>query len=188
MTIELAKEIEIQRLHDAEKWKRGTISTQLGVHADVVDCVLDAGASAALIQPPRPSLVDPYASFIEETLKAHPRLRATRLFDMIRMRGFEGSIWILRRFVAEVRPMPRGEVYLRTERLIGEQAQVDWAHVGKLVVPGGTRALWVFVIVLAYSRAMWGELVFDLTIRVASPLPRPRGDLLRGRAPAMALR
>jgi hypothetical protein len=55
-------------------------------------------------------------------------------------------------------------VYLRTERLIGEQAQVDWAHVGKLPVPGGERALWVFVFTLAYSRAMWAELVFDLTI------------------------
>lgn len=164
MTVDLATQNEIRRLHDAEKWKRGTIAAQLGVHADVVARVLDAGESAALIRPPRPSLVDPYAPFIEETLKAYPRLRATRIYDMIRARGFEGSIWILRRFVAEVRPVARGEVYLRTERLIGEQAQVDWAHVGKVAVPGGTRALWVFVIVLAYSRAMWGELVFDLTI------------------------
>ena len=64
---------------------------------------------------------------------------------MIRMRGYEGDIATLRRHVAEVRPLPRGEVYLRTERLIGEQAQVDWAHVGSLAVAGGTRPLWVFV-------------------------------------------
>jgi transposase len=164
MTIDLAKENDIRRLHDAEKWTRGTIAAELGVHPDVVDRVLDAGACPALVPSPRPSLVDPYAGFIEETLKAYPRLRATRIFDMIRMRGFEGGIAILRRFVAEVRPVPRGEVYLRTERLIGEQAQVDWAHVGMLPVMGGSRALWVFVMVLAYSRAMWGELVFDLTI------------------------
>jgi transposase len=164
MTIDLAKENEIRRLYDAEKWKRGTIASELGVHADVVDRVLDAGAGPALLVPPRPRLIDPYVGFIDETLKAHPRLRATRLFDMIRMRGFEGGIAIVRRHVAEVRPVPRGEVYLRTERLIGEQAQVDWAHIGKLTVPGGERALWVFVMVLAYSRAMWAELVFDLTI------------------------
>lgn len=164
MTVALEKENEIRRLHDAEKWKRGTIAAALGVHPDVVDRVLDAGAARALLAPPRPSLVDPYADFIDETLKVYPRLRATRLFDMIRMRGFEGGIAILRRHVADVRPVPRGEVYLRTERLIGEQAQVDWAHVGRLAVTGGTRALWVFVIVLAYSRAMWAELVFDLTI------------------------
>lgn len=164
MTVDLAKEHEIRRLHDAEKWKRGTIASELGVHPDVVDRALDRGAGRVMLTPPRPRLVDPYAGFIDETLKAHPRLRATRLFDMIRMRGYEGGIAVLRRHVAEVRPLPRGEVYLRTERLIGEQAQVDWAHVGSLAVEGGTRPLWVFVMLLAYSRAMWAELVFDLTV------------------------
>jgi transposase len=164
MTIDVSKEHEIRRLHDVEKWKRGTIASELGVHPDVVDRVLDRGADRALVAAPRPSRVDPYEPFIDETLKAHPRLRATRLFDMIRLRGYEGGIAILRRHVAQVRPVPRGEVYLWTERLIGEQAQVDWAHVGSLAVPGGTRPLWVFVMVLAYSRAMWAELVFDLTV------------------------
>jgi transposase len=164
MTISPDKEHEIRRLHDVEKWKRGTIVAQLGVHPDVVARVLDRGATGALVAVPRPRLVDPYVEFIDETLKAYPRLRATRLFDMIRPRGYEGGIAILRRHVAEVRPVPRGEVYLRTERLIGEQAQVDWAHVGSLAVPGGMRRLWVFVMLLAYSRAMWAELVFDLTV------------------------
>src|SRR5271155_55774 len=164
MTVDLSKEHEIRRLHDVEKWKRGTIASELGVHRDVVDGVLDRGAGRALALAPRPSLVDPYETFIDETLKSHPRLRATRLFDMLRVRGYEGGIAILRRHVAQVRPVPRGEVYLWTERLIGEQAQVDWAHVGSLAVTGGTRPLWVFVMVLAYSRAMWAELVFDLTV------------------------
>ena len=164
MTIELGVAQEIRRLHDVEHWKRGTISAELGVHSDVVDRVLDRGASRALVAPPRTSLIAPFESFIGETLKSHPRLRATRLFDMIRMRGYTGGIAILRRHVSEVRPVARGEVYLRSERLIGEQAQVDWAHVGSLAVTGGLRPLWVFVMVLAYSRAMWAELVFDLTV------------------------
>jgi transposase len=164
VTIDIAKEHDIRRLHDAEKWKRGTIAAELGVHPDVVDRVLDRGAERALLTPPRTRLLDPYVGFIDETLKSHPRLRSTRLFDMIRGRGYGGGIAILRRHVAEVRPVPRGEVYLRSERLVGEQAQVDWAHVGSLAVEGGTRPLWVFVILLAYSRAMWAELVFDLTV------------------------
>ena len=60
MTIDLAKEHEIRRLHDVEKWKRGTIVAELGVHADVVDRALDRGADRALVLAPRPSLVDPY--------------------------------------------------------------------------------------------------------------------------------
>jgi hypothetical protein len=54
-------------------------------------------------------------------------------------------------------------VYLRLEPLCAEQAQIDWAHVGQLTVPGGERALWVFLMVLSYSRAIWGELVLELS-------------------------
>ena len=164
MTIDLSKEHEIRRLHDVEKWKRGTIAAELGVHPDVVDRALDRGADRPLVLAPRPSLVDPYVPFIDETLKSHPRLRATRLFDMIRVRGYEGGIAILRRHVADVRPIPRGEVYLWTERLLGEQAQIDWAHVGEIAVAGGRRALWAFVIVLAHSRASFAELVVSLDV------------------------
>jgi transposase len=164
MTIDVAKEHEIARLHLVEQWPRGTIASELGVHPDVVDRVLDRCADKPLVLAPRLGIVDPYKPYIDEVLKSHPRLRATRIFDMVRLRGYDGSLITLRRHVADVRPVPRGEVYLRCERLIGEQAQVDWAHVGSLAVTGGTRPLWVFVMVLAYSRAMWAELVFDLTV------------------------
>ena len=109
-------------------------------------------------------MVEPYRDFIDETLARYPRLRATRLYDMLRERGYRGAVRTLREYVAEVRPKPRREVYLRTEPLPGEQAQVDWAYVGKVPVPGGERALWLFVMVLSHSRAMWGEFVIDLTV------------------------
>ena len=35
-----------------------------------------------------PSIVDPYLPFVRETLAQHPRLRATRLYQMIRDRGY----------------------------------------------------------------------------------------------------
>ncbi len=154
---------EMVRLYYAEHWRVGTIATQLGVHPDVVRRVLGLGAQR-LPGPPRPRLVDPYREFIAETLERYPRLRSTRLYDMLRERGYQGSPRTLRSYVAEVRPKPRREVYLRTEPLIGEQAQVDWAYVGTIDVLGTERALWLFVIVLSYSRAMWGEFVVDLSV------------------------
>ena len=128
------------------------------------------GACWALDEPrcpsqPRPRLIDPFAGFIEQTLKQFPRLRATRVYDMIRARGFTGSARTVRGHVALVRPEPRrGEAFLRTEPLIGEQAQIDWAHIAKVPVPGGLRSLWLFVMVLAWSRALWAEFVFDTTV------------------------
>ncbi|NHZ72008.1 MAG: hypothetical protein GWP17_02855 [Aquificales bacterium] len=62
---------------------------------------------------------------------------------MLRERGYQGSPRTLRSYVAEVRPKPRREVYLRTEPLIGEQAQVDWAYVGKIDVLGTERRQWL---------------------------------------------
>jgi transposase len=156
-------EAEILRLHYAEHWRVGTIAAQLGIHPDVVRRVLGLGEARPEAEP-RPKLVDPYRAFIAETLARYPRLRATRLHDMIAQRGYAGAVRTLREYVAEVRPKPRREVYLRTEPLPGEQAQVDWAYVGKVAVPGGERALWLFVIVLSHSRALWGEFVFDLTV------------------------
>lgn len=57
----------------------------------------------------------------------------------------------------------RGSAPPTWEPLLGEQAQIDWAHVGKVPVQGGERALWLFVMVLSYSRALWAEFVFDLS-------------------------
>lgn len=156
-------EAEIVRLHYAEHWPVGTIATQLEAHPDQVRRVLGLGAA----RPPshlRARIVDPYRPFIDEKLHRYPKLLATRLYDMVRERGFPGSVRTLREHVALVRPRPRRAAYLLTETLLGEVAQIDWAYVGKLAVPGGERALWMFVMVLANSRAMWGEFVIDLTV------------------------
>ena len=156
-------EAEIVRLHYAEHWPVGTIATQLGAHPDQVRRVLGLGEARAA-SAPRARLVDPYRPFIDDTLARYPRLRATRLYDMLRERGYPGSVRTVRELVASVRPKPRREPYLLTETLPGEQAQVDWAFVGKLAVSGGERALWLFVMVLGHSRALWGEFVLDLSV------------------------
>ena len=156
-------EAEVVRLYFGEHWKAGTIAAQLGLHPDVIRRILGLG-SAGPTAAPRPRLLDPFRDFVTSTLASYPTLCSTRLYDMLRERGFRGSARTVRLYVAGVRPPKRREVFLHTEPMIGEQAQVDWAYVGKLPVPGGERALWLFVIVLSYSRALWGEFVLDLSV------------------------
>ena len=156
-------EAEITRLHYAEHWPVGTIATQLETHPDQVRRVLGLGEARPSSQL-RPRIIDPYRPFIDDTLRRYPKLLATRLYDMVRERGFLGSVRTVREHVALVRPRPRRKAYLVIETLPGEVAQIDWAYVGQIAVPGGERALWVFVMVLANSRAMWGEFVIDLTV------------------------
>ena len=163
MTISLAQEVEIRRLYFAEHWKRGTIVAQLGVHADVVERVVGRlGPCPKPVACLAPEL-EPFVGFIAETLARYPRLVGTRVYDMIRERGYVGSLRTLWRYLHKSRPAPKHEVFLRLSPLIGEQAQIDWAHVGHLNVPGGRRAVYVFVLVLSYSRACWAELVLDLS-------------------------
>ena len=163
MTIAAEVEAEIARLFAVEHWKVGTIADQLGVHHDVVRRVLGLLPEGPRRERP-PLLVAPYEGFVKETLERYPRLCSTRLLDMLRERGFRGSERTLRRFVAMVRPTSNREAFLRLDPLIGEQAQIDWAHVGPIAVPGGSRSLWLFVMVLSWSRAMWGEFCFDLSV------------------------
>jgi transposase len=174
MTIDAGKEAEIRRLYFAEHWKVGTLAAQLGLHYEVVERVLGVGKGARLRSAGQltpavvavdttPAPLRGYEAFVLETLTQYPRLRATRLHDMLVERGYEGSMRTVRRHVQQVRPTPKTEVFVRTESLVAEQAQIDWAHVGNLPVAGGTRQLWAFVMVLSYSRAMWAELVIDLT-------------------------
>lgn len=164
MTVSREIEAEILRLSHAEGWPVGTIANELGVHHEVVERVLDAEHGALKERPPRTSELDPYKPFILKTLEKHPRLRAKRLYHMIRKRGFSGGARTVRRYVARVRPKPRVEAYLVCERLPGEQAQIDWGKVGTLPVPGGVRVLWVFLMTLAYSRYRYAELVLDLGV------------------------
>jgi len=163
MTVSREIETEIRVLYYGEHLKVGTIASQLAVHADVVRRVTGLQAPRAPL-PPRESLIEEVRAFIEETLARYPRLRATRVYDMARQRGYRGSVRTLREHVRKVRPRAMKETFLRLSVLPGEEAQVDWAYIGEVPVPGGTRSLWLFVMVLSWSRASWGEFVFDLSV------------------------
>ena len=164
MTVTIAVAAEIRRLYFAEHWKRGTIATELGIHFDTVARVLGAFGPKPGTPRPEARVLETYLFFIDETLARHPKLVATRIHDMLVARGYTGSLTTLRKYVRKARPTPRNLAFLRVETMPGEQAQVDWAHVGTIEVPGGRRPLWAFVIVLGYSRAMWAELVLDMGI------------------------
>src|SRR5215472_3513218 len=152
---------KIRRYFYAEHWKIGTIASELDLHPDTVRNAIEA-QRLGVAQSVRASLVDPYLEFIRQTLDQHPRLRATRIYHMVRDRGYSGSVVQLRRAVARLRPQIR-EPFLRLETFPGEQGQVDWAHFGHVQVGRARRALSCFVMTLSYSRALYLEFFFDQT-------------------------
>ena len=161
-------EATILRLSEVEKWRVGTIAHQLSIHHDVVERVL---AQAGLLEGPRqhrPSVIDPYVPFIKETLVAYPDICASRIYQMVRERGYAGGPDHFRHMVAVLRPPRHAEAYLRLKTLPGEQVQVDWAHFGKVKIGLAERALMAFVMVLSWSRMVF--LRFYLDCRIASLL------------------
>lgn len=147
-------EAQILRLHHAEKWPIGTIATQLSVHHEVVERVVARDAAPRIPQI-RTRLIDPYVDFIKETWTRFPRLPTSRLWAMCRERGYTGAKDHFRSMARVYRPAPPAEAFLRLATLPGEQAQVDWAHFGKLAIDGGERPLLCFVAVLSWSRAIF---------------------------------
>lgn len=154
----------IRRLFFGEHWKVGTIAKELGIHHDTVRGVLETERMCPRPSPTRPSILDPYKSFILDTLAQHPTLRASRIYDMIRTRGYVGSAVQVRRYVRTVRPARSHEPFIVRQTLPGEEAQVDWGHFGKITVGHAQRALSCFVMVLGHSRAMHARFTLDQTL------------------------
>ena len=83
---------EIRRLYYGEHWKVGTIAAALGVHHETVRAALVNDTQGLRRSPCRATRLDPYLPLIRDTLAQYPRLRATRLFDMVKGRGYQGSV------------------------------------------------------------------------------------------------
>lgn len=87
MTIGPELTMQILRYYHVEKWRMGTIARQLGVHHGTVARVLHQAGLPRPGAPLRPSAVDPYLPFIQQTLEQFPGLTASRLHAMVVERG-----------------------------------------------------------------------------------------------------
>ena len=151
--------VAIRHLHFGEHFPVGTIADQLGIHHTTVSHALDLENRPGR-RSLRPTVTDPFVPFIRQTLERYPRLRSTRLFQMLTSRGYQGSVVQLRRAVRPLRPVSR-EAFLHRVTYPGEESQVDWACFGTVRVGRAERKLSCFVLTLSYSRGLYPEFFFD---------------------------
>ena len=166
MTISNEIEAQILRYYHVEKWRVGTIACHLTIHHSVVRRVLSAAGIPKANFIKRESLITPFLSFVMETLTKYPKLTASRLYEMVRQRGYSGGVDHFRHLISLYRPRPPAEAYLRLRTLPGEQAQVDWGHFGYVDIGKARRPLMAFVMVLSYSRKIF--LRFYLNQQIAN--------------------
>lgn len=153
-------EAQILRYRHVEKWRIGTIARQLHVHYSSVERVLRQ-AGLPRIHPARSSRIEPYLPFILQTLEKFPTLAASRLYVMVKERGYAGGPSHFRHLISLHRPRPAAEAYLRLVTLPGEQAQVDWAHFSNIEIGRAKRPLMAFVMVLSWSRRIFLRFFLD---------------------------
>ena len=128
---------EIRRLYYGEHWKVGTIAAAPGVHHDTVRAAIAHDTPSVRRGMCRATKVDPYLPVIRDTLTHYPRLRATRLFEMVKARGYTGSVVQLRRAVRLIRPAATATVYRRLTTLAAE----DYGEPAVMVSSLGLRSV-----------------------------------------------
>jgi transposase len=148
------------------KYRTWAITQQL-LEGEMPDhAALHALAKATLDLPTLPpqnqSSVEAYADQIRALLEQGlgPYLVFQKLSEQPGFTGSRTAVW---RLVQKLRPPKTPKVVLRLETPPGEVAQVDFGEVTPLVDPqtGTLRRTYCFIMLLAWSRHMYVEFVFD---------------------------
>ena len=154
---------KIMHLFYAQHYTMNAIGDSLGIHHTTVKNVLDLAGKPHIPRAVCETLLSPYRGVIEDLLDKTPRLRSTRIIQILRDRGYTGGITQVRMLVAELRPK-KMRAFLSLNIFPGEQAQVDWASFGSMKIGRGERKLSCFVMTLSYSRATFAVFTFDQTL------------------------
>ena len=140
------------------------IARKLGIHRKTVKKHLEANAFPAYTRSvQKPSVLEPFHPIIKGFLDEDD-YQATWILERIRKLGYAGSYRTLTGYVASIREQKSQIAYTRFETEPGLQAQVDWGDFKVADAKGKTSTVYVFVMLLGFSRAMYVEFVEHCTL------------------------
>lgn len=139
------------------------IARKLGIHRQTVKRYLATHDFPVYRVARRTSGLAPYARMIEEWLSAED-YRATRVHELLQHQGYAGGYETVKRAVRKLKEQRDRIAYLRFETMPGQQAQVDFAEFQAVSATGEVHTLYVFLLVLGYSRQMYIEFVERCTM------------------------
>jgi len=139
------------------------IARQCGVDRKTVRRVIERGLEPPTYGPrqPRPTLLDPFTAYLRDRVKAYPGLTGARLLRELQERGYTGGYTAVTDFLRDVRPAADTRFEVRFETPPGVQGQVDFAQFQVVFTdePTTPRIVWLFSMVLGYSRLIWARFV-----------------------------
>jgi transposase len=152
---------EVNQIHElhGQQLSIRAIGRRLGLARNTVRKYLrEPGVPRMTPRPGRPSKLEPYRRHLDARL-AQGITNAAILLRELRAQGYGGGRTILKDYLRPRRPPRTAPATMRFETAPGEQAQVDWGHFAYTTPAGERRWLWAFVMVLAWSRALYVEFV-----------------------------
>ena len=157
--IRLEEWVDIVSRHNAGQSIR-SIARELGVSRNTVRATLRREGPPRYERRRSASKLDPYRDYLRDRLTDFPELTAKALYGEIRALGYDGGISILKDHTRPDRVPRRGPV-VRFETPPGEQAQCDFGELGVHEVRGTRTRVYLFVMVLGFSRYMYTEATTD---------------------------
>jgi len=142
-----------------------SISRITGLNRRTVKKYLEAGEIPKYTTQNRGSGLEPYYLMIRDWLKEQD-YQATRIHELVSMQGYQGSYETVKRYVGRLKEERDRVAYLRFETHPGLQAQVDLADFKVTCGNGLDLLLYVFVMVLGFSRHMYVEFIERCTMPV----------------------
>jgi transposase len=140
------------------------ISERLGIHRNTAKKYRDGPVAPRYRLGKRAQAVlSPFRQMIEDWLAEEP-YRATWIFLKLKPLGYAGGYDTVKRYVSQVKAQYHRQAFLRFETVPGLQGQVDWADF-KVARPGGRDlTVYLFAMVLGFSRTLYAELVTRCTL------------------------
>jgi len=106
-------------------------------------------------QVPRQSKLDPFLPAMKELLEEFPELTGQRLYEELKIKGYEGGISILRGRLRQVRPKGKRDPVMRFETDAGVQGQMDWSPYTIPFTRSGKAEVLCFSYILGFSRRQY---------------------------------
>jgi len=125
---------QVHELHRQGLSQRA-IAKRLGIHRATVERLLKAATFPERAAPPRPRCLDRFADYLKQRW-AEGCHNAARLFTELKERGFNGSCYTVRRYLARWR---------RTDRQAGKEEAVGGALPRVIERPSSSRVSWLLL-------------------------------------------
>jgi transposase len=143
-----------------EGLQKTEIARHYGISRETVRKIVNEQECGVRIK--RRSKLDPFKDYIEQRLRSY-NLSTQRLFLEIQEQGYTGSYSTVKPFVRQLKNHVVSKVTERYETRPGKQAQLDWGECGVIVEKGQRKKLYVFTLVLGYSRMLYAHFTTSMS-------------------------